>query len=78
MEINGTVEIQGFTRICDLEDGITFAFCDSNELFMKGSSSATNTLLYAISLENGTVYDIDDVEWYDRPVRQIKTVLTIH
>ena len=77
MEINGIVEVQGFTRIEDLEDGTTFAFCDSNELFMKGSSSATDTLLYAISLEDGTVYDIEDMDWENRPVRQIKTVLTI-
>lgn len=77
MEINGIIEVQGFTTIEDLECGTVFVFCDDNELFMKGSSSATSTLLYAISLEDGTVYDIDDVEWYDRPVRQIKIVLTI-
>lgn len=77
MEINGTIEVQGFTRICDLDDGTTFAFCDSNELFMKGSSSATDTL-YAISLEDGIVYDIDEeCLWDSRPVQQIKTVLTI-
>lgn len=76
MEINGKVEVQGFTRICDLDDGVTFAFCDSNELFIKGSSSSTY-LLYAINLEDGTVYDIEDMDWENRPVRQIKTVLTI-
>lgn len=76
MEINGTVEIQGFTRICDLEDGTTFAFCDSNKLFIKGSASSTY-LLYAIDLEDGTVYDTEHMDWEDRPVRQIKTVLTI-
>jgi hypothetical protein len=79
MEINGIVEVQGFTRICDLDDGVTFAFCDSNELFMKGSSSASSDVLYAISLADGTVYDIyDEEDWSDRPVRQIKTILTIH
>jgi hypothetical protein len=76
MEINGKVEIQGFTTIEDLEDGTTFAFCDSNKLFIKGSSSSTY-LLYAINLEDGMVYDIEDMEWENRPVRQIKTVLTI-
>lgn len=76
MEINGNVEVQGFTRICDLEDGTTFAFCDSNNLFIKGSALSTY-LLYAIDLEDGTVYDIEDMDWEDRPVRQIKTVLTI-
>ena len=36
MEIKGKVEVQDFTRICDLETGAVFVFCDENELMLKG------------------------------------------
>ena len=68
------------TKIGDLENGTTFVFCDddSDKVFMKGGCSSTY-LLYAIDLEDGTVYTVDtyEWEWEDRPVRQIETVLTI-
>ena len=74
MEIKGNVEIQGFTRVCDLDDWAVFVFCDDNELFIKGKE---DDFLCVTNLENGIVYDIDDVGWYNRPVREVKAVLTV-
>ena len=76
MEINGIVEIQGFTRIRDLDDGTVFAFCDSDELFIKGYIERGG-YLGATDLKDGILYDVKDMNWEDRPVRQIKAVLTI-
>lgn len=76
MQIKGKIEVQSFTRICDLDEGATFVFCDDNDLYMKGVSR--NGCIYAISLEDGIVYDIDEECWWDsRPVQQIKSVLEI-
>ena len=75
MEIKGKVEVQGYTRICDLDDGEVFVFCDENEPMLKGSDDNDNT--YAIRLNDGEVFDIYEKEWYDRPVRQIKAILTV-
>ena len=75
MEIKGKVEIQGFTRIDDLEDGAVFVFCDENVPMLKGSDFKDN--IYAIQLNNGTIFDIYEEEWTYRPVRQIKAVLTV-
>lgn len=75
MEINGRVEIQGFTRICDLDDGTVFAFCDSDELFIKGYQ---NGYLGITNLEDGAIYDVYNMNWEDRPVRQIKAILKVN
>lgn len=76
MEIRGNVEIKGFTRIYDLESGAVFVFCDENELMLKGSGY--NGDIYAIRLRDGEVFNIyEENNWYDRPVRQIKAVLTV-
>lgn len=75
MEIKGKVAIEGFTRICDLDDGTTFVFCDESELMLKGSDDHDN--IYAIRLSSGEVYDVYNEDWHERPVRQIKTILTI-
>lgn len=76
MEIKGNVEIKGFIRICDLEDGAVFVFCDENEPMLKGYNNKSITC-YAIRLADGTVFDVFDKDWEDRPVRQIKAVLTV-
>ena len=75
MEIKGNIEVQGFTRICDLEDGAVFVFCDENEPMLKGSDYIGD--IYAIRLSDGEVSNISNGDWYDRPVRQIKAVLTV-
>ena len=75
MEIKGNIEVQGFTTICDLEDGAVFVFCDENVPMLKGSDYNGN--VYAIRLSDGEVFDIFSGDWYDRPVRQIKAVLTV-
>ena len=75
MEINGNVEIQGFTRIDDLEMGVVFVFCDENELMLKGCDINGNT--YAIRLSDGEVFSVYEEDWFERPVRQIKAILTV-
>ena len=75
MEINGKVEIQGFTRICDLEQGVVFTFCDDSEPMLVGRNYEGTT--YAIRLSDGEVYGVYEEGWEDRPVRQIKAVLTV-
>ena len=73
MEINGKVEVQGFTTIEDLECGTVFVFCDDNEPMLVGCNYEDTT--YAIRLSDGTVYGV--YGWEGRPVRQIKAVLTV-
>lgn len=68
MEIKGNVKIKGF---CDLENGAVFVFCDENEPMLKGAT------YYAIRLADGAVFDVYDKDWYDKPVREIKAVLTV-
>lgn len=75
MEIKGNIDGQRFTRICDLEDGAVFVFCDENEPMLKGYDNNGNT--YAIRLSDGKVVDIYKEVWYDRPMSQIKAVLTV-
>lgn len=76
MEINGSIKVQGFIRISDLDDGETFAFCDDDDLYMKGSSE--NGYVYAISLADGIVYNMAEKSWWDsKPVRLIKSILEI-
>ena len=76
MEIKGNIEVQGYTRIYDLEDGAVFVFCDENEPMLKGSGY--NGDVYATRLSDGEVFNIyEEDHWYDRPVRQIKAVLTV-
>ena len=71
MEIRGKVEI----TIEDLEYGAVFVFCDENVLMLKGGDDVD--CLYAIRLSDGEVFNVWENHWQDRPVRQIKTVLTI-
>lgn len=76
MQINGNIDVQGFTRVADLECGAVFAFCDDSEVLMKGSDAHGYDM--AVRLEDGAVYDVEEEGWVNRPVRQIKAVLTIH
>lgn len=73
MEINGKVEVQGFTTIEDLECGTVFVFCDDNKPMLKGGNCNYQC---AIRLSDGRVFEIYE-HWEDRPVRQIKAVLTV-
>ena len=75
MEINGKVEVQGFARICDLEQGAVFVFCDDSEPMLVGCNYEGTT--YVIRLSDGEVFVAYDECWEDRPVRQIKAVLTV-
>lgn len=75
MEINGKVEVKGLTRICDLEQGTVFVFCDDSEPMLVGYNYKDTT--YAIRLSDGEVFVVYDECWEDRPVRQIKAVLTV-
>lgn len=77
MKINGKVEVQGFTRIEDLDDGTVFTFCDSTQIFMKGFLSACDSIL-AIDLATGDVFDVLDKKWEDRPVRTLNVELFIN
>lgn len=76
MQINGNIDVQGFTRITDLEYGGIFAFCDDSEILMKGSDALGYDM--AVRLEDGAVYNVEEEGWVNRLVRQIKAVLTIH
>ena len=76
MEINGKVEVQGFTTIEDLECGTVFVFCDDNEPMLVGCNYVEDTT-YVIRLSDGAVYGVYEKGWEDRPVRQIKAVLTV-
>lgn len=76
MKINGKVEIQGFTRIEDLDAGTVFTFCDDAEIFMKGFDECDNML--AIALATGDVFDVFGKEWEDRPVKTLKAELFIN
>lgn len=77
MEIKGNIEIQGFTKIDDLETGAVFVFCDENEPMLKGCSHYESAT-YLIRLSDGEVFDeYGNENWFSRPVRQIKATLTV-
>lgn len=71
MKIVGKVEVQGYTRVEDLDEGDVFCFCDDNEVYMKTSED------YIVSLENGKLTDYEEYDYYNRPVRTLKTHLVI-
>ena len=75
MEIKGKVEIQGFTTIEDLEYGTVFVFCDDDVLMLKGGDNVECP--YAIRLSDGEVFNVWEEDWQNRPVRQIKAILTV-
>ena len=75
MQINGTVEVKGFLTIEDLDYGDTFAFCDSNILYLLG----VNELDYpcVINLENGKILDAEDNKMMNRPIHRINAKVVI-
>lgn len=69
MKIVGNVEVQGYTRVEDLNDGEVFCFCDDSKVYMKAP------LRYMVNLENGVIIDYEGYE--DKPVRTLKAHLVI-
>ena len=72
MEIIGKVEVKGFLRCEDLEDGEVFTFLDDNSPYMLCSDSWDRCV---VNLETGDVGDIYDSS--ERPVRRLKAKLII-
>ena len=70
MKIVGKVEVQGYLRIEDLDEGDVFCFCDDNEAYIKASRG------YILNLRNGYLIDYED-GYEDRPVRTLKAHLVI-
>lgn len=71
MKIVGNVEVQGYLRVEDLDEGDVFCFCDDNEVYMKTSEG------YIVSLEDGKLTGDDEYDCYNRPVRILKAHLVI-
>ena len=70
MKIVGKVEVQGYTRVEDLDDGDVFCFCDDNEVYIKTPRG------YIVNLRNGYIIDYED-DYENRPVRILKAHLVI-
>ena len=72
MKIVGNVEVQGYTRVEDLDEGDVFCFCDDNTVYMKASQG------YMIDLANGDINEYAYEEYYtNKPVRTLKAHLII-
>ena len=71
MEIKGKIIVKGFLTVDDLEVGETFAFLNSEHLYLKIDDYAR-----VIDLTNAVVYELDEFDDC-RPVRRIKTTLFI-
>lgn len=74
MEIIGKIEVKGFLRVRDLDDGDVFTFLDDNEPYMYGGSDYDD---FIINLSTGTVISDSDAEFSDRPIRRLKAKLII-
>ena len=73
MEIIGKIEINGFLRCRDLDDGDVFTFLDSYVPYMVVSNECDT---YIINLRDGYIEEGDDsIE--ERPVRRLKAKLVI-
>ena len=73
MEIIGKVEVKGFLRACDLENGEVFTFLDDSEPFMLCSDDYER---YIINLDTGNIEGVI-YDFSDRPVRRLKAKLVI-
>ena len=73
MEIIGKIEIKGFLRCEDLEDGEVFTFLDDTEPYMLCSD---NWDRHIINLNTGDIEGTID-GFSDRPVRRLKAKLII-
>lgn len=73
MEIIGKVDIIGFLRVEDLEDGEVFTFLDDNRPYML---CADNCDSYVVKLETGYIEEYIS-DFSDRPIRRLKAKLII-
>lgn len=74
MKINGKIEVKGFTRVVDLDDGDVFIFLDDDDPYIVGTD---NNDTYVINLRDGIVTDISVADWEDRPVERLNAELVI-
>ena len=74
MEIIGKIEIKGFLRCEDLENGEVFTFLDDNEPYMLCSDNYYDN--YVVNLETGDIEGCIS-DFSDRPVRRLKAKLII-
>ena len=73
MEIVGKIEVKGFLRCRDLDDGDVFTFLDSYVPYMVVFNECDT---YIINLRDGYIEEGDDsIE--ERPVRRLKAKLII-
>ena len=72
MEIVGKIEVKGFLRCEDLDDGEVFTFLDDSEPYMLCS---TNYERFLINLNTGDMEETADFS--ERPVRRLKAKLII-
>lgn len=73
MDIIGKVEVKGFLRCVDLEDGEVFTFLDFYVPYMVGSNDYDT---YIINLRDGYIEELDS-SIAERPVRRLKAKLVI-
>ena len=73
MEIVGKIEVKGFLRCEDLEDGEVFAFLDDSEPYMLCS---INYDRFLINLNTGDMEE-EVANFSERPVRRLKAKLII-
>ena len=74
MEIIGKIEVKGFLRCEDLEDGEVFTFLDDNKPFMLCSDDDYER--YIIDLDSGAIEGVI-YDFSEKPVRRLKAKLII-
>ena len=73
MEIIGKIEVKGFLRCRDLDDGDVFTFLDSYVPYMVASNEYDT---YIINLRDGYIEEPDGII-AESPVRRLKAKLII-
>lgn len=71
MRIKGKVEVEGFLRMCDLENGECFAFTDDSELFMVTDDD------FFVNLADGTIEECYSSEYENKPIRRVFATIVI-
>ena len=74
MEIVGKIEVKGFLRVTDLDDGDVFTFLDNNEPLMFTSGNCYD---FIINLKTGELIEYDNIIYSGKPVRRLKSKLVI-
>ena len=69
MKVEGTIKINGFLRVEDLNEGEAFVFEDSDIVFMRAE------LDQFINLEDGTISNVFDYD--NSPVRRINAKIVV-